>query len=116
MLEDTSNYTEIGKNHEPVDLSMAESWLIREEVLAICKPSIEEYFDGYVSPGFHFISAQSTTDTEDPRSVFPCLQISGAILAFWSSLPTFSTIISIPSYQSSQLTLLWNVCDEGTVC
>lgn len=82
MLEDTSNNTEIGQNHEPIDLSMAENWLITEEVLAICKPSIEEYFDGHVNPGFHFICDQRTTDTEDPTSIFPCLQISGVVLAF----------------------------------
>ena len=45
MLQDTS----FGENAEyantTIDLSMAENWLIREEILGIGKPAIEREFD-----------------------------------------------------------------------
>jgi hypothetical protein len=35
-----------------IDLSMAENWLIRLEVLNICKEAIQENFNAHVSPNF----------------------------------------------------------------
>lgn len=50
MLEANGNNVDDKGHHESIDLSVAENWLIREEVLEICKPAIEKYFDGHVSP------------------------------------------------------------------
>ena len=62
MLEANGNDVNNGGYHESIDLSMAENWLIREEVLAICKPAIERYFGGHVSPCSRSFLTQNAAD------------------------------------------------------
>lgn len=39
----------INSNDDSINLSMAENWLVRQEVLDICKASIQNNFDTHVS-------------------------------------------------------------------
>jgi len=49
MLEDKGGNTVPEEEFDAIDLSMAENWVIRQEVLQICKPAIETSFTGHVS-------------------------------------------------------------------
>ena len=82
MLENDSKGTNGEHYKKSIDLSMAENWLIRDEVLSISKPAIEKYFHGDVSPSIWSLLAQNAADEEDDTSIFPCQKISGAIHTF----------------------------------
>ena len=49
MLESIDSDTDVRGYQDPIDLSVAENWLIRKEVLGIGKLAIEKHFDGHVS-------------------------------------------------------------------
>ena len=81
MLDDreASKGAEVAR--EIIDLSMAENWLIRQEVLDICKPAIAKEFDDCVRLDFRpflFLSLTLVISI----SFFPCLQTFGAIPRF----------------------------------
>ncbi|KAL9066441.1 MAG: hypothetical protein Q9161_007580 [Pseudevernia consocians] len=57
MLKSVDDDTDVEGSHEPIDLSVAENWLIREEVLGIGKLAIEKHFDGH-RRNIHLISEE----------------------------------------------------------
>lgn len=48
ILAGTKSTKSITSNDGSIDLSMAENWLIRHEVLDICKAAIKDNFDTHV--------------------------------------------------------------------
>lgn len=49
ILAGTKSTKSTNSLDDSIDLSMAENWLIRDEVLAICKAAIKDNFDTHVS-------------------------------------------------------------------
>lgn len=126
MLESIDNDTDVGGYHEPIDLSVAENWLIREEVLGIGKLAIEKHFDGQVSSRIVFISLQNATDADDsfqhlsmptefwgnPRLLKLLANLFNNYFA--PKTPVQQAHIAVSSGAATCLdTLLWNICNEG---
>ena len=129
MLESNDDDTDVRGYQEPIDLSVAENWLIREEVLGIGKLAIEKHFDGRVSFTHSFSFSLSKT-------LLMMLMISLQHLSmptdFWGNprllkllanlfnryfapkIPVRQAHIAVSSGAANCLdTLLWNICDEG---
>lgn len=49
ILAGTKSTESTNRLSDSIDLSMAENWLVRNEVLAICKAAIKDNFDSHVS-------------------------------------------------------------------
>ncbi len=81
MLDNREATNGAEATRETIDLSMAENWLIRQEVLDICKPAIVNEFDACVRLEFRPFIFLSLTSA-NPISIFPCLQTFGAIPLF----------------------------------
>ncbi|KAF6240568.1 hypothetical protein HO173_001238 [Letharia columbiana] len=105
MLENIDNDTDVREYHEPIDLSMAENWLIREEVLGIGKLAIEKHFDG------HHLS-MPTDFWGNPRLLKLLANLFNNYFA--PKIPVQQAHIAVSSGAATCLdTLLWNICNEG---
>ena len=71
MLESIDDDTDGRGYQEPIDLSVAENWLIREEVLGIGKLAIEKHFDGQVSFTHRFFIFPFKNATDDADDFSP---------------------------------------------
>ena len=117
MLQDTSVMENAENVNTTIDLSMAENWLIREEILGIGKPAIEREFDLNVRV-FYVQSCPRRRLLRISYSIFPCQLPLKAIQPSCSCLRTSSMPVSVPQcvLQQSMSRLLREQRLVSTTC
>jgi phage-related tail fiber protein len=90
------------KHNKNIDLSTSENWLIRPELIEICKEAIAE--DLVASVGLSSIIQNGHSKVNTRSSTFRIPEGSREIPIYWMPSPLFSIGISIRSVQSNRLT------------